>query len=66
MSKITENTYIDNAVAELELHVQKEEEFIHNKCLTNREHNEIFKKLKQPKVFPRVEYSPCVLVVDNR
>ncbi len=66
MSNITNNTYIQNAVAELELHLQKEQEFIHNKCLTETEHFDIFNVIQKPKVFPRVEYSPCVLVVDNR
>ena len=61
------NSYLDKAVEELQLHVDREEAFKHNHTvLTEKEHSDIYKVVKQPKVFPKVEYSKCVTVVDNR
>lgn len=57
---------LDSAVEELELQVQREEAFRDASSLTEREHCDIFKVIKRPKVFEKVEYAPCVTIIDNR
>jgi len=58
------NQYLDRAVAELELHVAAEQAV--GSVLTETEHHNIYKTIKRPKVFEKVEYRPCKLIVDNR
>lgn len=58
------NKQIEKAIESLEL--QEERYQSHAYVLTEEEHCDIFKVVKRPKVFPKVEYSKCVTIIDNR
>lgn len=62
------NEYLDKAVEELEEAVQIERDKKSHLIQTQQEHYNWCKKngVPTPKVFKKVEYSPCVTIIDNR
>lgn len=60
------NSFLDRAVEELEVALQIQEDKESKLVLKEETHCDIYNVIKRPKVFEKVEYSPCVTIIDNR